>query len=139
MTTAYHPQANGMEERFHQQLKEALQARLAAAAADWEFQLPWVLLGIRAAPKDDCGVSAAEAVFGQALLLPGQLLAASPPATETGLPTLPEQLKTDLVSFCPLPLRERSYADVARTVPSLLSTATYVYIRHDGVTPALNS
>ena len=27
MTTAYHPQANGMVERFHRQLKEALSAR----------------------------------------------------------------------------------------------------------------
>jgi len=28
-TTAYHPQANGMEERSHRQLKDALRARLA--------------------------------------------------------------------------------------------------------------
>jgi transposase InsO family protein len=73
MTTAYHPQSNGMVERFHRHLKEALRARLAAATTDWEFHLPWVLLGIRAAPKDDSNVSAAEAVFGQPLMLPGQL------------------------------------------------------------------
>jgi len=30
LTTAYHPQANGMVERFHRQLKEALRARAAA-------------------------------------------------------------------------------------------------------------
>jgi transposase InsO family protein len=29
MTTAYHPQANGMVERAHRQLKDALRARLA--------------------------------------------------------------------------------------------------------------
>jgi transposase InsO family protein len=139
MTTAYHPQANGMVERFHRQLKEALRARLAAAAADWETQLPWVMLGIRAAPKDDCGVSAAEAVFGQALVLPGQFLASSSPAVDAGQPSFSEQLKSDLVSFCPLPLRERSYADVARAVPSTLLTAPFVYIRRDGVAPALSS
>ena len=31
LTTAYHPQANGMVERSHCQLKDALRARLAAA------------------------------------------------------------------------------------------------------------
>ena len=43
-TTAYHPQANGLIERFHRQLKAALQARLVDG--DWEGQLPWVMLGL---------------------------------------------------------------------------------------------
>ena len=43
-TTAYHPQSNGLVERFHRRLKDSLRARLAAA--DWPSQLPWVLLGI---------------------------------------------------------------------------------------------
>ena len=46
-TTAFHPQANGMVERFHRQLKNSLRARLAAA--DWYNHLPWVLLGLRSA------------------------------------------------------------------------------------------
>jgi len=50
-TTAYHPQANGLVERAHRQLKEALRSRLAGAA--WPDHLPWALLGLRAAPKDD--------------------------------------------------------------------------------------
>jgi hypothetical protein len=136
LTTAYHPQANGMIERFHRQLKDALRARLSPAAADWEFHLPWVMLGLRAAPKDDCGVSAAEAVFSQPLVLPGQLLAAPPPAANDGLPGL---LRSDLTSFQPLPLRERSYLDTAAAVPEALLTARFVYIRRGGVTPALGS
>jgi hypothetical protein len=43
MTTAFHPQANGLIERFHCRLKEALKAR--AASADWVQQKPgcfWV-------------------------------------------------------------------------------------------------
>ena len=40
----------------------------------WAKHLPWVLLGIRAAQKEDLAVSAAELVNGTALSLPGQLL-----------------------------------------------------------------
>jgi hypothetical protein len=139
MTTAYHPQSNGMVERFHRQLKEALRARLAAAAADWEFHLPWVLLGIRAAPKDDSNVSAAEAVFGQPLVLPGQLLADhTAVAAEQGA-ALAGELRSDLSSFVPIPLRARSYAVVVQNVPEALKKAEFVYIRRDGVLPALSS
>ncbi len=48
-TTAYHPQANGLVERFHRHLKSALRARLEGP--NWIDALPWVLLGIRTAPK----------------------------------------------------------------------------------------
>jgi hypothetical protein len=41
-----------------------------------EQHLPWVLLGLRAAPKEDSAISAAELVFGTKLALPGELLAA---------------------------------------------------------------
>jgi hypothetical protein len=74
MATAYHPQSNGMVELLHRCLKEALKARLAAA--NWPEHLPWVLLGIRAAPRDDSGVSAAEMVYGAPLCLPGVIVAA---------------------------------------------------------------
>jgi transposase InsO family protein len=69
MTTAFHPQSNGLVERAHRHLKEALKARLAAA--DWPSHLPWVLLGLRAAPREDSGVSVAELLYGAALSLPG--------------------------------------------------------------------
>jgi hypothetical protein len=41
-------QSNGLVERYHHCLKEALRSRLAGA--DWSQHLPWVLLGLRAAP-----------------------------------------------------------------------------------------
>jgi hypothetical protein len=125
-----------MVERFHRQLKAALRARLSATAEDWEVQLPWVLLGIREAPKDDCGVSAAEAVFNQALVLPGQLLTSPPPPENE---QLSQQLHSDVVSFAPLPLPEWSYVDAVRATPSSLLKAEFVYIRRDSVSPALAS
>ena len=47
-TTAYHPQANGLVERFHRRLKAALRSR--CAAADWYHHLPWILLSFRTTP-----------------------------------------------------------------------------------------
>jgi transposase InsO family protein len=62
LTTAFHPQANGAVERFHRQLKDALRVHLASD--DWFSHLPWVMLGLRAAPRENSGLSAAELVFG---------------------------------------------------------------------------
>ena len=44
-TTAFHPQANGMVERLHRQMKDVLCARGWAAA--WADHLPRVMLGFR--------------------------------------------------------------------------------------------
>jgi hypothetical protein len=71
-TTAYHPQSNGLMERFHRHLKSALRARLTGP--NWMQELPWVLLGIRTAPKEDLGCSSAEIVYGAPLTVPGDFV-----------------------------------------------------------------
>jgi hypothetical protein len=57
---------------FHRHLKDALRAR--CAAANWVDNLPWVLLGLRAAAREDDGSTPTQAVFGSPLILPGQFL-----------------------------------------------------------------
>jgi transposase InsO family protein len=49
-TTAYHPQSNGLVEKFHRRLKDALCAR--AAGDKWLAHLLWVMLGIRSAWRE---------------------------------------------------------------------------------------
>ncbi|OBQ31888.1 MAG: hypothetical protein AN484_28510, partial [Aphanizomenon flos-aquae WA102] len=71
-TTAYHPEANGMVEWLHRRLKDALRAR--GAAATWAADLPWVLIGLRAQPREDNNLSPAEQVYGSPIVLPNQFL-----------------------------------------------------------------
>ena len=80
-TTAYHPAANGMVERVHRRLKDALRAR--ATTPSWSSQLPWVLLGLRTTPRDDDSSTPAEAVYGTHLVLPGQFLPAAPSTADS--------------------------------------------------------
>ena len=74
-TTAYHPQANGMIERVHRQLKAALMAR--QDQTDWMTHLPLVLLGIRTSWRAEMGCSPAELTYGTTLHLPGECVASS--------------------------------------------------------------
>ena len=63
-TMAFHPQANGMVERLHHQMKDTLFARVGTTA--FADHLPWVMLGIRASPKKESGTLEGEAALGQA-------------------------------------------------------------------------
>ncbi len=71
-TTAYHPELNGIVERLHSHLKDAV--RTCSIAATWSEELPFVLLGLRAQPREDTGLSLAEAVFGARIVLPNEFL-----------------------------------------------------------------
>ena len=60
-TTSYHPQANGMVERFHRQLKAAIKCHQNDR---WTETLPTLLLGVRSAWKEDVQATAAEMLYG---------------------------------------------------------------------------
>ena len=70
--------------------------------------LPWVLLGLRAAPKEEREISAAEATLGQQLVVPGQ--AHVPPV---------EDLPAAHVLPAVILATRRSYAEVTASPPLL--------------------
>ena len=79
MTTSYHPQVNGLIEHFHRTLKERLMARSQAAGmGTYVDHLPFVLLGLRAAVREDSPCCPADLVFGTSLRLPADLVDPSP-------------------------------------------------------------
>lgn len=68
-TTAYHPAANGMIERWHRTMKAAL---MCHKDSNWLRTLSTVLLGLRCHVRADTGASPAEFMFGTGLRLPGE-------------------------------------------------------------------
>jgi hypothetical protein len=75
-TTAYHPQANRLVERFHRRLKDAQRARLAGPT--WTACSPaLVLLGLHAAPREEDKISPAQVIFITPIVLTGQFFDSS--------------------------------------------------------------
>jgi hypothetical protein len=118
-------------ERFHRQLKEALRARLDNQ--DWPSHLPWVMLGLRSAPKEDCGLSSAEMVYGEALTLPGEFLEASTPPGDSFLQLLRERM----TRFQPPPTRPVEVKPASQQ-EAALHKADFVYVKKGAVASSLS-
>ena len=122
-TTAYNPAANGMVERSHRSLKASLMAR--CKDEHWKSQLPWVLLGLRTAPKSDCNVSPAEMVYGEALAVPGEFFPSDAHQQDTSL----ARLREITGKFRPC---QKTYTDRTKHFkPKGLEECDYVFIRID--------
>jgi hypothetical protein len=130
-TTSYHPQANGAVERFHRRLKDALRAR--TAGADWHAHLPWVLLGIRSAWRENSSFSPAEAVFRAQLVLPGQFLNSPEPSSPTFLQELQRTLNNR-----PPPSADHHNRPGPLSLPEELLLTRFVQVRRDGAQPPLS-
>ena len=126
-TTAYHPQANGMIERFHRQLKAALKAR--TTGTNWYSEIPIVLLGIRTSWREDSGCSPAELVYGSTLRLPGEFLSSTGTETSTPKSEFVQQLQNTMRSMKPPP--PKFHGQQSTYVPSNLASTGYVYVRID--------
>ena len=131
-TTAYHAAANGMIERFHRPLKAALKCRLQSN--EWYKQLPYVLLGLRTAPKEDIGASTAELVFGSPLTVPGAFVTNTEP---TDRAAVLDQVRQIVQARQPEQGSDHSRRQVY--VPKALDSTDFVFVRVDKVKAPLES
>ena len=129
LTTSYHPQSNGMVERFHRSLKTALRSQQNPSS--WASNLPMVLLGLITIPKEDTGSSASEAVFGTQLCLPGEFLTSG----EMSQSDYIRRIGKAVSNFSSIVPHHRS---VPLRFPSALSTSRYVFVREDSCKPPLS-
>ncbi|CAL8072959.1 unnamed protein product [Calicophoron daubneyi] len=125
-TTAYHPCANGMIERFHRQLKASLRA---SSDPSWSENVPLALLGVRNTLKMDLRCTPSELVFGTTLRLPGQLVV-PPPESAIRQTEFASSLAQRMRQLRPQPPREASNQKVH--LPPQLSTWT-LFLRNDAV------
>ena len=124
-TTAYHPQANGLVEGMHCQLKGALKARLNDAA--WMDELPLVLLGMRSAWKEGPDSTPAKLIYGESLRLPGQMVPGVAPINPVTGPVPLAAFFQRMRSITPVPSSHHSTQQPY--VPASLRTAASVWTR----------
>lgn len=128
-TTSYHPQANGMIERFHRQLKASLKAR--TTTTNWFAELPIVMLGIRTSWRLDADCSPAELVYGSNLRLPGELvgLHQNEIFNEQLTSDFVKDLRQTMQSLVPPPVTFNK--NQQHHIPSNIMSTGYVYVRID--------
>ena len=134
-TTAYHPRANGIVERFHRQLKSAIKAQ--PHPSHWTEALPLVLLGIRTTCKVDINCSVAEMVFGTTLALPCELVV---PANELMIPVdsadYVDRLKQHMSTLRPVLTRPSTKKS---QVHKDLENCSHVWVRTDSIRKPLQA
>ena len=91
-------------------------------------ELPWVLLGIRTAPKEDLHASSAELIYGYPLTVPGDFV--SPNEDQPPPSQALSQLRETVSKLLPAPTSRHNTTKVS--LPPSLATSPYVFIRKGG-------
>ena len=131
-TTAYHPVANGMVERFHRTLKAAL--RCHSAHGRWTEVLPTVLLGLRASLGADVDATPADFTYGSTLRLPGEFFFAASDYREDPS-TFVFKLKKDMEAVRPKVLQRHGNTPIF--VHKSLMNVPSVFLRDDSIHSSL--
>ena len=124
-TTAYHPQANGMVERLHRQLKDSLKAR--TTSPHWIEHLPFTLLGLQTTWREEPGCSPAELVYGSTLRIPGEFIDPTPPLSLQPSTTFLRDLQKSMHETLPPPPTHHS--SLTSYYPPSLGHTGFVYVR----------
>lgn len=129
-TTAYHPQSNGMIERWHRTLKAAIMCR---DTTNYSVSLPTILLGLRSTYKEDLKATPAEMVYGTTLRLPGDFFCPSKPSANECDFII--SLRKRMASLRPTPAADHSQKAIF--FDKTLDTTTHVFVRNDTVRASL--
>ena len=134
-TTSYHPQSNGMVERFHRQLKAAIMAH--ESPNSWTITLPAVLLGVRSAVKERLGRSAAEMIYGTTLRLPGEFTKQYTVDANTDLENYSDKLRVAMSRLRLCPPRDTHHTNISQYKE--IETCTHVFLRRIAIAPPLTA
>ena len=77
-TTAYHPQTDGLVERFNRTLIDMIAKSTDSEGRDWDVRLPFLLFAYRATPQASTGESPFALLYGRDCQLPTEA-ALNPP------------------------------------------------------------
>ena len=64
-TSLYHPQTDGLVERFNQTLKGMLRKAATSEGKDWDKLVPYLLFAYREVPQASTGFSLFELLYGR--------------------------------------------------------------------------
>lgn len=120
-----------MVERFHRQIKAAIKCHETEA---WTQILPAILLGIRAAWKEDLKATPAEMVYGEPIRLLGQFFCEHNEDYENE-DTLITRLRRTMARLQP---QIKRHEQKATFVFKDMETAAHVFVRHDAPAGALH-
>ena len=81
-TSPYHPQSDGLVERFNRTLLNLLSIAVVDAERDWDVQLPLLMFAYRTSMHETNGVTPFEMMFGREVVLPEHLMFNLPVSTE---------------------------------------------------------
>ena len=130
-TTPYHPQANGIIERWHRTLKAAI---LCHNPDRWTEHLPMILLGLRTIHKEDIRASPAEMVYGTTLRIPCEFFGDNSRNTTTT--EFATNLRETMRRLHP---PQTAWHDKGRVfVHPALSSCRNVFVRNDSIRPSLS-
>jgi cleavage and polyadenylation specificity factor subunit 1 len=116
-----------MVERLHRQLKAAIKCHQKDR---WTEVLPTILMGIRAAWREDLATSSAELVYGEPLRLPGEFLIAQP-TTDDDTSNFLKELRQHFNQL--RPVEGTRHGERRQFVFKDLPTTAHVFLRDDTV------